>query len=298
MDFGSLITYLDNCNIKYDINENTALLVSIRVGGLASIVAYPDTIEKLCRLIKFVNNKFKYFILANGTNTYFCDSFDGIIISTKNINNIKLDKNEIIAECGASLTGCAVYAYEEGLSGLEFAYGIPGTLGGGIYMNASAFGGKISDVIKECLVYDVDKESIYTLCNKNLNFSDKCSIFVKEKLIILKAVLTLDKGIKADINKKMKTYMQKRISTQPLDIPNAGSAFKRPKGDYASRLIDEAGLKGYNVGDAQISKKHAGFIVNNGSASSSDINKLIKYIKNEIKNKFNVILEEEIIYVE
>ncbi len=298
MDFGALINYLDKLKVKYEADVKTASLVSIRVGGIASIVAYPNTIEKLCSLIKFVDGKYKYFILANGTNTYFSDCYDGIIISTKKLSSLYLTKNEIIAECGASLTGCAVYAYENSLTGLEFAYGIPGAVGGGVYMNASAYGGKMSDIVKECLVYDIKKGCIYTLSSNEIEFSDKHSIFVEKKLIILNVKFNLNTGIKADIKEKMDTYMQKRISTQPLNVPSAGSAFKRPKGNYASRLIDDAGLKGYSIGDAQISKKHAGFIVNNGSASATNINDLIKFVKEEIKSKFNVILEEEIIYVE
>lgn len=298
MDFTSLINFLDAEQIKYKTNVKIALFVSIRVGGIASFIVYPNTIEQLCTLIKYLHGKYKYFILANGTNTYFCDYYEGVIVLTKNINNVYLSQNKIIAECGASLTGCAVYAYENSLSGMEFAYGIPGTVGGGIYMNASAYNGKISDIVQSCLVYDIIKNSTYLLENKEIKFSDKYSIFTNKELVILNAKLNLNFDIKNSIKEKMNTYMQKRLLTQPLDVPSAGSAFKRPKGNYASKLIDDAGLKGCCFGDAQISYKHAGFIVNNGHATSDDINKLICLVKSEVKNKFNVILEEEIIYVE
>lgn len=298
MDFSSLINYLNKCEVKYQTNVNTASIVSIKVGGIASVVIYPNTIEQLCNLLNFIHSKYKYYLIGKGTNVYFCDFFDGVIISTKYLNRIKLIDNDMEAECGASLTRCAVYAYDNSLTGLEFTYGIPGTVGGGVYMNASAYGGQISDVVRECLVYDTEKKDTYILKNEYMDFSSKHSAFMNRKYIILTATLHLLKGDNIEIKSKMDTYMQNRINTQPLNIPSAGSAFKRPIGYYASRLIDEAGLKGYKIGDAQISKKHAGFIINKGSASAKDINDLIRYVKKEIKTKFNVDLEEEIIYLE
>ena len=298
MDFTPLADYLDKQQIKYEINVKTASLVSIRVGGIASVAVYPDTIEQLCTVVKYLDGKFKYFILANGTNTYFCDYYEGVVVLTNNIKKLNCYKNEIIAECGASLTGCAVYAYENSLSGLEFAYGIPGTVGGAVYMNASAYNGKMSDIVKECLVYDIKNDCVILLKNKEINFSDKYSIFANKEQIILSVKLILTLGSQKDIQEKMNTHMQSRIQSQPLDVPSAGSAFKRPKNNFASRLIDDSGLKGFCVGDAQVSHKHAGFIVNNGNASSSDINGLISLIKKEVNIKFNIDLEEEIIYVE
>ena len=298
MKYCALVDFLDKYNIKYKTNEKTALLVSIRVGGIAPIVVYPDTIEQLCVLLKYISGKYRYYLLGNWTNTYFCDFYDGVVISTKNLNRIFSRSNEIEAECGASLTGCAVYAYKNKLSGLEFAYGIPGFVGGSLYMNASAYDSSISNILKECLVYDIDSESTCVLQNKDLMFKEKHSIFMEKRLAILKASFSLNIDNKDKIKAKMDEYQQRRSNSQPLDIPSAGSAFKRPKYNYASKLIDEAGLKGYSIGDAQISTKHAGFIVNKGSASSSDIRELIRFIKLEIKNKFNIDLEEEIIYVE
>ena len=298
MDFSSLFSFLDKHGIKYKKCVKTASLVSIKIGGIASIVVYPDTLEQLCYIVKFINNKFKYFILANGTNTFFCDYYDGVVILTRNIKKICLSENEIIAECGVSLTECAMYAYENSLCGMEFAYGIPGTIGGGVYINASAYNGAMSNIVKECLVYDIKNDSIYTLKNKDIRFSNKNSIFINREYVILNARLSLSFGTQNNIKPLMESYIKKRVLTQPLNLPSAGSVFKRPKNNYASKLIDDAGLKGYCIGEAQISTKHAGFIINKGNATPKDMNDLIKFVKSEIKRKFNINLEEEIIYVE
>lgn len=298
MDYSFLTEYLDECGIEYEINVKTSSLASIRVGGTASIVVYPNTIEDLCKIMKIVHNKHKYYLIGNGTNIYFCEYFDGIIILTNHLTKIETSNNMLIAECGASLTGCAVYAYEDGLSGLEFGYGIPGSVGGGIYMNASAYGYAISDVVHECLVYDVENSNTYIVSKEDMMFGNKSSIFMQKKLIILSATFELCNNDKNAIKSKMDSYMQKRALSQPLDLPSAGSAFKRPMEGYASKLIDDAGLKGYCIGDAQISEKHAGFIVNKGCASAKNITDLINYVKRIIKSKYCVDLEEEIIYVE
>ena len=298
MDFSSLIKYLNDSKVEYKTCVNTASLVSIKVGGIASIVIYPNTIECLCDLIKHIHLEYKYYLLGNGTNIYFCDYFDGVLISTKHLNNVQIIDSYIEAECGASLNRCAVYAYEKELSGFEFAYGIPGTVGGGIFMNASAFGGKVSDVIIDCLIYDTENKTVYTIQRSNMDFYEKHSVFMNKKYIILKARIKLYKSNADEIKSKMDLYMQKRIDSQPLNVPSAGSAFKRPKEGYASMLIDKLGLKGFRIGDAQISTKHAGFIINIGNATANEIKALIQFIELKIKKEFNIDLEEEILYVE
>ncbi len=298
MVFKDLVSYLINNSIEYKLNVNTAEYVSFKVGGAGVAIAFPDTMQKLCNLIAYINQKMKYFVLGCGTNCYFSSKYDGVIISTKYLNKIAVNNNEIIAECGASLTRCAVYAYDSALTGIEFLYGIPGSVGGGVYMNASAFDGMISQVVSKCNVYDIEKQSIATLNNDELNFDAKKSLFMNGKYLVLSATFDLSFLDKKFIKEKMDAYLSKRCSSQPLDLPNAGSTFKRPQNEYASELIDRAGLKGFCVGDAQVSTKHAGFIVNNGSATSEDVISLINMIKETIKDKYNVDLEEEIIYVE
>lgn len=298
MDFEDLVSYLINSSIEYKLNVNTAEYVSFKVGGVGSVIAFPDTVQKLCNLIAYVNKKIKYFVLGCGTNCYFSSYYEGIIISTKYLNKITVNNNKIIAECGASLTRCAVYAYDNALTGIEFLYGIPGSVGGGVYMNASAFGGMISHVVSKCNVYNIENQKIITLENSELNFDAKKSLFMDRKHLVLSAKFDLSFLDKKTIKEKMDLYLSKRCSSQPLDLPNAGSTFKRPQNGYASELIDRAGLKGFCAGGAQVSTKHAGFIVNNGNATSNDVITLINTIKNTIKNKYNVDLEEEIIYVE
>ena len=298
MLFNDLCLFLDNHRIRYIKEAKIAPYVSIRVGGIASIIAFPDNAEKFCCLLNFVYGKIKYFILGNGTNCYFADYFDGIIIATKYLNNINADESELCAECGALMTSCSAYAYNHSLGGIEFLYGIPGSIGGGVYMNASAFGSMISDFIKECTAFDASKNTIVTMKNAEMQFGNKKSVFMNGDLVIIKAVFSLHYEAKEIISNKIIEFTKKRINSQPLDFPNAGSAFKRPKNDYASRLIDMAGLKGYSVGDAEISVKHAGFIINKGRATANEINELIRVVKETVKNKFFVELEEEIIFVE
>ena len=298
MFFKELCQYMDECSIDYEINANIAQCLSFRVGGLARAIVYPDTLDKLCKIINFVAKKIKFFVLGKGTNCYFNEYYDGVIISTIKLDSLKLNENKIVAKCGASLTRCAVYAYERGLTGIEFLYGIPGSVGGGIYMNASAFGKMMSDVITECTVYDLNLNKTHVITKDELKFDMKHSLFMEKNLYALEVVFSLCSGNKEEINKLMTQNMKKRIKTQPLNLPNAGSTFKRPKNAFASQLIDEAGLKGYRIGDAEVSTKHAGFIVNRGNATARDVNLLINKIKTEIYEKFSIDLEEEIIFVE
>lgn len=298
MDFEALNEFLIQRRIRFKKGDKTAQYVSIKVGGIASFITFPNTIEKMCDIIRFVQGKYKYFILGNGTNCYFSNLYEGIVISTTELNKIYQDKNIIIADCGASLNDCAICAYESGLSGAEFVYGIPGSVGGGIYMNASAFGGMISQIVKECTVYDTFDNSILMLSHNEMEFGTKSSIFMKKRYVALSAKFELSHGDKQTIKSMMENYWQKREVSQPLDMPSAGSAFKRPINGYASQLIDDAGLKGFSIGGAQVSPKHAGFIVNKGNASAKDINQLLEEIKRIVKFKFDVGLDEEIIYVE
>ncbi len=300
MDLSELIKLCKEINIKYEINGKTASLTSIRVGNEAKLIVYPNNTNDLCDLLAYVNkNNIKYFVLGNGTNVYFCDFYSGVIIVTSKINNIEIKNDELIAQCGADILKCARMSLYHSLSGLEFAYGIPATIGGALYMNAEAFGSRFSDIVSKTIVYDTYKREVIELKNSVLAFSSKSSIFSSSKrYILLEATLKLKAGNFEQIQKTMLQNMKKRIDTQPLNMPSAGSAFKRTNDIIPSKLIDQIGLKGYRIGDAEISKKHAGFIVNLGSATAQNINDLISYIKAKIYKEYSVNLEEEILYIE
>ena len=300
MDLTKLINLCDKINVDYKINAKTADICSFKVGNNASVIVIPNSISKLTQILDLVlENNYKYVIIGNGTNVYFCDNYDGIVILTKQINEITLFDNIITAECGVSITDCASLALNNSLEGLEFAYGIPGTVGGAIYINASAFGSSVSNIVLESLVYDLKTRKIKTISNEEHEYKVKESIFSKEKrYILLSTKFLLKSGELQNIKEKMNQYLNRRKETQPLNLPSAGSVFVKPKDAFASQLIDEAGLKGYRIGGAEVSKKHAGFIVNVSGATASDINCLIEHIKSVIKSKNNIELKEEIIYIE
>lgn len=299
-DFKPFLNFADNLNVKYDKMAKTDTLVSFKVGGEASIVVYPDNLEQFSIILDFISeNSYKFFILGNGTNTYFTDSiFDGIVVCTRNLKKIAVSGDLISAECGASISDCVEIAYDNSLSGLEFSHGIPGTIGGAVFMNASAFGKSFSNVVVKSVAYDMFNRKSVVLNHEQHRFSEKYSIFNGKNMVLLQSSLQLYPLEKLSIYEQMNCNFSKREATQPLDLPNAGSAFKRPVGDFASRLIDESGLKGRRVGGAMVSYKHAGFIVNVGGATAKDINDLICIIQKTVFEKFGVMLEKEIIFVE
>ena len=297
MYFSALLKYLVNNHVKFSINVKTSELVSIKIGGTGKIAIFPKSIDELISILDILADN-NYILLGNGTNCYFTDyNFDIPIISTKFINNVSFENNYLIAECGSSVNSICKLALKKELSGLEFAYGIPGSVGGAIYMNASAFGDSFSSVVIKSKAYDKKSRQIYTLSKEEHLFNTKSSIFQNKELLILESYLQLKNGNFEEIHKKMLTYMKKRTSTQPLNVPSAGSIFVNPSFKSASSMIDSLGLKGFSIGDAQISTKHAGFIINKGKASASDLNSLISFIKNKIKEKYNIELKEEVIFL-
>lgn len=301
MDYKYAIPYLNKRKIRYKLDKSLKDITSIRVGGIAKIIAYPEATIDFCYLISFLYyNKIRFYVLGNGTNVVFNDSeFDGVIVCTKHLTNSKIINNFAIFDCGALTNACCKLALDHNLGGIEKLYGIPGTIGGAVYINASAFGVSVSDVLHESLVYDFEHKKIYYLSKKEHCFEDKFSFFVENRnTIILQSTFKLCKANYDSIQKEMQVCMNYRIKNHPLDLPSAGSLFKRPKGIIASRLIDEAGFKGFSIGDAQVSNKHAGFIVNKKNASYADIKKLSNYIKKTIKKLYNISLEEEIIFIE
>ena len=286
-------------NIKIYENFELAKFSSFRIGGNARFAAFPKNSNELISIISTATkSEIRHIVIGNASNVLFDSSYiDALIIFTRNMKSCKIEENKIIAECGCSLSALSVAARNASLSGLEFAYGIPGTLGGAVYMNAGAYGGEISDILLESTVYNVKDRKISTLSQKDHMFSYRKSIFSNKELILISSTLSMKKGEKEIISRTKSENMRKRTEKQPLEIPSAGSAFKRPQGMFAAELIEKSGLKGFSVNDAQISNKHAGFIINRGNATSDDVLLLIDKTINTVKEKFGVVLEPEIIYI-
>jgi len=297
MFFDELKSFTNEKNIL--INEKLSKHCTFKTGGTCKCVILPENTDELIEIIKFLKNKNEaFYIIGNGSNILFPDNhLDKIIIKTTRLNNITVLENDIIADSGAKLSAVCSLALENSLTGMECLNGIPGTIGGAVYMNAGAYGGEIKDVCIKTFYLDED----LNLCEKEFdshNFSYRHSFFSDRKCIILKSILRLKKGDKSEIKAKMAEFIEKRNDKQPLNFPNAGSTFKRPEGYFAGKLIEDCGLKGYSIGDACVSEKHSGFIVNKGNATTSDILLLIEYVQKTVKEKFGVELETEVKIIE
>ena len=281
-------------------NESLKKHTSFKIGGKCKILAYPKNSKQVLDILNICkNNKISHFILGRGSNLLVSDlGFDGIVISSKNLNKIELiSDDEIYCESGVGLSKLCGFALKNSLSGLEFAFGIPGSVGGAVFMNAGAYGGEMKDVVKNVICLD-NIGNIQKLKGRDLKFSYRHSVFQEQESFILGAVLKLFKSEKSKIRLKMDELLEKRRKKQPLEFPNAGSVFKRPKNGYAAELIEKCGLKGEKIGGAQVSQKHSGFIVNLGGATSDDVNNLIKKIQQVVAKNSGVFLEPEIKYIE
>ena len=281
-------------------NEPMSNHCSFRIGGPARALASPSDVTglaKLCDLLK--QHHIAPFMLGNGTNIVFPDEGlpDLFLVSTEKLQKLfLLPDGAVYCEAGVSLARLAAFAQENGLAGLEFAGGIPGTLGGGCVMNAGAYGGELRDVIESVVFFYVPSQYLYELPKDDCDFSYRSSYFQKTPgCIILSAVLRLRPDDPQAIAARMQDLAEKRRAKQPLDLPSAGSAFRRPEGHFAAALIDEAGLKGCQVGGAQVSEKHAGFVVNRGGATSHDVYDLMMHVRNTVYRNSGVFLEPEII---
>ena len=270
---------------------------SLRIGGPAEAMAFPKTKEELALLLKESSLwDTKPVILGAGTNVLAPDEgLRGLTVCLKDALDgmERLDETSIRVMAGVTMARSAVYAASQGLSGLEFAHGIPGTVGGGVYMNAGAYGGDIGSVCKEVELMDRGG-NIHVLSASQMDFSYRHSCLESRDLIVVSAVFALQPGEEAAIRARMKELQTKRIASQPLNFPSAGSAFKRPQGGYAAALIEEAGLKGFRVGDAAISEKHAGFAVNLGKATAEDMKTLLDAVSNKVEKNSGIRLEPEI----
>ena len=277
--------------------EPMANHTSFRIGGPVEVMAFPKNKEELSQTLKqSALLDCKPAILGAGTNVLAPDEgLRGLVICLKDCLDgmERLDDTTIRVSAGVTMTRAAVFAANLGLSGLEFAHGIPGTVGGGVYMNAGAYGGEICQVCKSVDVMDF-QGNIRTFTNEEMGFSYRHSILEERDGIVISAVFQLESKPVEEIRDKMKELMGKRSASQPLDKPSAGSAFKRPVGGYAAALIDQAGLKGYQVGGAAISTKHAGFAVNLGGATAADVQALLKQVSDIVYEKSGIRLEPEV----
>ncbi len=296
-----LYRYLASVGIEAVANDTLARHTSMRVGGSASVSCFPRTREQMIAVLEAVTQRdIRYVIIGNGSNVVFSDEgFCGVVIFTDKWRELSVGENRITACAGVPLVSVATVARDLSLSGLEFAYGIPGTVGGAVFMNAGAFGASICDVCVSSEYYDMQTGCVGRFEWDAQEFSYRSSIYEKQsRYAILGATLELKGGERQEIAGRMEEYLTRRKSTQPLEFPSAGSVFKRPEGLYAGKLIEDCGLKGVRVGGAEVSEKHAGFIVNRGGATASDVRALVELIQSRVQDKTGVSLECEIRFID
>ena len=279
-----------------DIKENVSLktLTTLKVGGISKYVFYPKNVTSLKKaLTLFKETNINYKIFGNGSNIIPSDKiYDGVIIKLSSLNNLKINDEVIEVEAGYSLMKLAKEVIKLGLSGLEWANGIPGTIGGAVYMNAGAYKQYMSFVLEKITALD-ENMNIVTLNKDELDFSYRHSRLMEENLICLSATLKLEKKDISLIEEVVNKRKEKRMETQPLEYPSAGSVFRNPFNDFAGRLVEECNLKGKQIGGAMISLKHANFIINKDNATGNDVLDLINLAKKEVKEKFNIELKQE-----
>lgn len=284
---------LDSENIK--VNEYMKKHTSFKVGGPVDILVTPAKVEEIIEVIKLCKaEKVPFFVMGNGSNLLVKDGgIRGVVIKLENLNHIKVSGNEIKVEAGVLMKDLSKAALEAKLTGLEFICGIPGTVGGAIAMNAGAYNGEIKDVIYSAVVLDEDNR-VLTLTNKELELGYRSSSVLKKHYIALEARFILKEGNYNDIKATIDDLTRRREEKQPLEYASAGSTFKRPEGYFAGKLIQDSDLKGYSVGDAQVSEKHSGFVINKGTATAKDVLSVIAHVQEVVKEKFSVQLETEV----
>lgn len=292
--YNNLLNILDKEDILVD--EPMSKHISFRVGGPADILVKPKTEDEIKNIVAFAKKEnIPYLIIGNGSNLLIKDGgIRGIVIKiAENFNEFNIEGKNVVAQSGAMLSFMGKAIMRNNLSGFEFAAGIPGTLGGAIAMNAGAYGGEMKDIVKSVRLID-SKGNIVELSNEEMEFAYRKSLLSKEEYIVLSATIELQEGNYDEIKDIMKDLTSKRVTKQPLNLPSAGSTFKRPEGHFAAKLIEDSGLKGLTLRGAQVSDKHCGFVVNLGEAKAKDILDLIYVVKSTVYSKFGVMLEEEV----
>lgn len=293
MDY--FVSYVNENNLgdlSFDVSFKT--LTTYRTGGLAKLVFYPNSISSLrLSLIYLKDNNIKFKVFGNGSNILASDGdYDGVIIKLKYLNGMEFNDGVIEVFAGYNLSLLANTVSRMGYAGLDFACGIPASVGGAVYMNAGAYLSDISDVLDKVEFLDEDF-NLRSLDNKDLDFSYRHSIFMNKNWIIVKAYFTLEKSDIKEMVSLIEDRKMRRVSSQPLEYPSAGSVYRNPEGLYAGKLIEDCGLRGYNYGGGQISEKHANFIINKNKATSSDIKYLMELAHDEVMKKYNIDLYRE-----
>ncbi len=292
LDREKLLAIADNVIFDEDMKKHT----SFRIGGTADAFVSVTSALEIEKIICFcADTETPYMIMGNGSNILVSDKgIRGVVIHIGNgMSKCRIEGCDVYADAGILMSALSKKLLEANLTGFEFASGIPGTLGGGIFMNAGAYGGELKDII-ESVTFICPDGIIKTETAENLGFAYRRSMFTEGGYVILSCKLRLKEGNYEDIKAMMADFNSRRTEKQPLNLPSAGSTFKRPEGYFAGKLIQDAGLMGYSIGGAQVSEKHAGFVVNTGGASAADVTNLIKHIQNTVNEKFGVWLEPEV----
>jgi UDP-N-acetylmuramate dehydrogenase len=297
MDYKGLFRheYIDEENVLIDAEMKD--FTSFKTGGKAAVLVIPKSVDQLQYVLKTLEaEKIKHMVLGNGSNILFTDKgYDGVVVKLGNeFGEIYTEGESVIAGASALLSTVSKFALREGLTGMEFASGIPGTIGGAAFMNAGAYGGEMKDIIDKITIIKADGSEIKDLDVDKLNLGYRQSVLQETGDMVLSVRLNLKKGNIESIEEKMKDFMKRRNDKQPVNYPSAGSFFKRPEGYFAGKLIEDAGLKGLTVGGAQVSTLHSGFVINAGGATATDIVDLMHLIQNTVYDKFGVKLEPEV----
>lgn len=292
--YNQLINCIDKERVLLD--EPMKQHTTFRVGGNADYFVMPQSAEEVKNIVALCKEAdMPYYILGNGSNLLVGDKgYRGVIIQIyKEMNHIRIDGDKVIAQAGALLSRVGTATLEAELTGFEFAAGIPGTVGGAVFMNAGAYGGEMKDIIANAIVLTQDGD-IVTINKEDLELGYRTSVIAKKGYVVLEVEYQLQKGDKEAIRARMDELKVQRVTKQPLEYPSAGSTFKRPEGYFAGKLIQDAGLRGFQVGGAQVSEKHCGFVINKDQATAADIQELMRQVSDKVMQEFGVKLEPEV----
>ena len=295
-----LISLLQQNNVKALPDCPLDAHSSFRVGGRAALAAFPDTREGMIATLRLASERgIRTVVIGNASNVVFSDEgFDGLVVFTCAYRTASVDGCVLTASCGTPLARLATIAASNGLAGAEFLHGIPGTVGGAVFMNAGAFEGSVSQLCTQSVYWDRERCEVGCFAGDAHSFGNRTSIYEQnDRYILLEASFLLTEGVEEEIRARMAEFGERRRASQPLEYPSAGSVFKRPVGHFAGKLIQDCDLKGYSIGGAQISQKHAGFIINTGGATSADISALVQYIQQTVLDRTGVKLECEIRFI-
>lgn len=299
MDYSLIEALCLESGTAFEHNSPLKQRCSMKIGGACDILVKPGSERVLAELLSLCRNEgIPYFVMGRGSNLLFSDEgFRGVVILIgQELGGITAEGNTITAGAGTTLSAVCNAALENGLSGMEFAYGIPGSVGGALYMNAGAYGGEMKDIVVSCRCID-EKGDVIEMHPEEMKLSYRHSVFTQRGCVITSVTLRLHPAEREAIKARMTELMQKRRDKQPLEYPSCGSTFKRPEGYFAAALIEECGLKGYTIGGAQVSEKHSGFVINRGGATSRDVLALVEHIKKTVREQKGVELECEMLII-